>query len=168
MANNVDMNDNMKKILNPWTRLAGYNCFGCSPNNPYGLHMDFYEDGEDIVCKWSPSGYYQSWIDTMHGGILSTLIDETCGWVLSRKKQTTGYTVSLNVKFRKKVSTKEPFIIIRANITKCVRNLLFIHAEITNSEGELCVEGETIYFMMNEENAREMGFTHCSVEGETE
>jgi len=29
----------------------------------------------------------------MHGGILSTLIDEVCGWVVTRKLQTSGYTV---------------------------------------------------------------------------
>ncbi len=41
----------------------------------------------------------------MHGGILSTLIDEVCGWVVTRKLQTSGYTVPLNVKFRKAVPT---------------------------------------------------------------
>ena len=23
----------MKKIINPWKDLEGYNCFGCAPNN---------------------------------------------------------------------------------------------------------------------------------------
>ena len=23
----------MKKIINPWKGLEGYNCFGCAPNN---------------------------------------------------------------------------------------------------------------------------------------
>ena len=61
----------MKKIINPWSGNPKYNCFGCSPNNPFGLHMEFYEDGDYLV--------------------------------------------------------------------KQMRNLLFIHAEITNAAGELCV-----------------------------
>lgn len=154
----------IKKIINPWSGHPKYNCFGCAPNNPFGLHMEFYEDGDYIVSYWQPERNYQGWVDTMHGGVLSTLIDETCGWVVTRKMQTSGFTTSLNVKFRKAVSTNEPRLTIRANIVKQMRNILFIHAEILNSEGELCVEGETTYFLMNQEKAREMGFTNCEVE----
>ncbi len=157
----------MKKIINPWADHPQYNCFGCCPDNPIGLHMEFYEDGDDIVSTWHPGKNFQGWVDTMHGGILSTLIDETCGWVVTRKMQTSGFTANLNVKFRKAVSTTEPQLTVRAHSVKQVRNLLFIHAEITNSQGELCVEGEATYFLMNAEKAREMGFIHCHVEGET-
>ena len=41
----------MKKIINPWEGLDGYMCFGCAPSNPMGLHMEFYEDGDDIVSR---------------------------------------------------------------------------------------------------------------------
>ena len=143
----------MKKIINPWRNHEGYNCFGCSPDNPIGLHLEFYEDGDYIVSTWHPGHNYQGWVDTMHGGILSTLIDEVCGWVVTRKLQTSGYTVQLNVKFRKAVPTTEPELTIRAKVTKQVRNLAYISAEITNSKGELCNEGEAIYFLMNEEKA---------------
>ncbi len=54
----------MKKIINPWRRSAEgrlqsknhpeYNCFGCCPENPIGLHMEFYEDGDYIVSTWHP------------------------------------------------------------------------------------------------------------------
>ena len=185
-----------KKIINPWRNHEGYNCFGCSPDNPIGLHMEFYEDGDYIVSTWHPghrstlslrsAKNYQGWVDTLHGGILSTLIDEVCGWVVTRKLQTSGYTVQLNVKFRKAVPTTEPELTIRAKVlnvkfrkavpttepeltirakvSKQVRNLAYISAEITNSKGELCNEGEAIYFLMNEEKAKEMGFLHCEVE----
>ncbi|MCR4619538.1 MAG: PaaI family thioesterase [Paludibacteraceae bacterium] len=154
----------MKKILNPWRDHPQYNCFGCCPDNPIGLHLEFYEDGEYIVSTWQPGENYQGWVETLHGGIISTLIDETCGWVVTRKMQTSGYTVSLNVKFKKAVSTKEQRVTVRANVVKQMRNLVFIYAEVTDSNGDLCAEGETTYFMMNEEKAKEMGFRHCDVE----
>ena len=96
----------MKKIINPWRDHPGYNCFGCCPDNPIGLHMEFYEDGDYIVSKWT----------------------------------------------------------IKAKVSKQVRNLVYINAEITNSKGELCNEGEAIYYLMNQEKAKEMGFIHCDVE----
>ena len=36
--------------------------------------------------------------------------------------------------------------------------------EIINSRGEVCNEGEAVYFLMNQEKAKEMGFIHCDVE----
>ena len=38
-------------------------------DNPIGLHMEFYEDGDYIVSTWHPEHNYQGWVDTMHGGI---------------------------------------------------------------------------------------------------
>ena len=38
----------MKKIINPWKGLEGYNCFGCASNNEAGLKMEFYEDGKHL------------------------------------------------------------------------------------------------------------------------
>ena len=49
----------MKKIINPWEGLDGYMCFGCAPSNPMGLHMEFYEDGDDIVAYWEPWRKYE-------------------------------------------------------------------------------------------------------------
>ena len=49
----------MKKIINPWIGTEGYNCFGCAPNNEWGVKMEFYEDGDDIVSFWQPDGRFQ-------------------------------------------------------------------------------------------------------------
>ena len=97
----------MNKLINPYLNKEGYNCFGCSPNNPIGLHLEFWEDGEDVVTTWSPSINYDGWVETLHGGIISTLIDELANWVLSRRLQAAGVTTKLEVKFRRPVSTRD-------------------------------------------------------------
>ena len=151
----------MQKIINRWTKDSKCNCFGCSPTHPFGLRMEFFEDGDDIVSQWHPNGNYQGWVDTMHGGVLGTLIDEICGWVVTRKMQTCGYTTHLNLTYRKAISTREPELTIRARVVKQMRHLLFMHAEITDSAGNLCVEGDVTYIMMTPEKARETGFISC-------
>lgn len=30
----------MKKIINPWKNMEGYNCFGCSPDNEAGVEWN--------------------------------------------------------------------------------------------------------------------------------
>ena len=73
----------MKKILNPYLNKEGYNCVCCAPNNPVGLHLEFWEEGEDVLTIWNPGENYQGWINTLHGGIISMLMDEVAGWVIN-------------------------------------------------------------------------------------
>ena len=54
----------MKKIINPWKDLEGYNCFGCAPNNESGVKMEFYEDGDEVVSIWKPRPENQGWLNT--------------------------------------------------------------------------------------------------------
>ncbi len=156
----------MRKINNPWLSKPGYDCFGCCPDNPLGVKMEFYEDGDSVVCFWKPQAHYQGWIDTLHGGIQATLIDECASWVVFRRLQTTGVTTKLEVRYRKSIMTTEEQITIRATLSEMRRNLALIHVEIANSKGELCTEGEATYFTFPPEKAREMGFTSCDADGD--
>ena len=46
------------------------------------------------------------------------------------------------------------------------RNIVTIHLTLENSQGEVCDEGEAIYFTFGPDKAKEMGFDCCKVEGE--
>lgn len=159
----------MKKIINPWHGLEdqGYNCFGCAPSNPYGLKMEFYEDGDDVVSYWHPSDNFQGWLHTLHGGIQSTIIDEIAMWVIARKLQTSGMTTNLNVKFRKPVPTGEGVTIeVRSHIREMKRNFAILEASIMY-EGEVCSSAEITYFCFPKEKAAsDFYFNGCRVEGE--
>ena len=156
----------MRKIRNPWLGKEGYDCFGCSPDNPIGLKMEFYEDGEDIVCYWKPSEHYQGWVESLHGGIQATLMDECAAWVVSRKLQTTGVTSKLDISYRKPIYTTETHVTVKARLKEMKRNLAFIHISLYNSQDQLCSEADTIYFTFPQEKARQMGFTECETENE--
>ncbi len=156
----------MKKIINPYLGHPGYNCIGCCPSNPIGLHLEFYEDGEDIVSMWSPSQNYQGWVNTLHGGVIATLMDETAGWVITRKLQTAAVTSRLSIHYKKPVFTTDKLLTIRARIVSNVRNFYTIKVELTNDRGELCNDAEVIYYAESQDKAREMGFSVCKVEGE--
>lgn len=42
----------LRKIINLLEKIEGLKCFGCSPKNPIGLHLCFYEDGDEVVGSW--------------------------------------------------------------------------------------------------------------------
>ena len=155
----------MKKIKNPWLHKPGYNCIGCSPDNPMGLHLDFWEVGEDVVSRWTPTADYQGWIDTLHGGVQSLLLDEVAGWVVTRKLQTTGVTSKMEVQYVKPISTYDSLLTIRARISRQMRNVAFIEGEIYNAHGEVCTKATLTYFCASRQKAEEtMGFCGCDVE----
>ncbi len=155
----------MKKIKNPWLHKPGYNCIGCSPDNPMGLHLDFWEDGEDVVSRWTPTADYQGWIDTLHGGVQSLLLDEVAGWVVTRKLQTTGVTSKMEVQYVKPISTHDSGLTIRARICRQMRNVAFIEGEIYDAHGEVCTKATLTYFCASRQKAEEtMGFCGCDVE----
>ena len=158
----------MKKIINPWKGLKGYYCFGCSPENPMGVKMEFYEDGDEIVSFWKPKPEYQGWLDTLHGGIQAVLLDEICAWVIVRKLQTTGVTSKMETRYRKSISTNDTLLEIRASIQEQKRNIILVKATIYNSAKEICTEAVCTYFTLSKEKSQqEMFFTSCEVE-ETE
>ena len=143
----------MKKIINPWKDMEGYNCFGCSPDNEAGVRMEFYEDGDEVVSIWKPRPEYQGWLNTLHGGIQSVLLDEICGWVVFRKLQTGGVTSKMEPRSRKSISTNDTHVVLRASLREQKRNIAIIEARLYNSMGELCTEATCTYFTFPKEKA---------------
>lgn len=157
----------MKRIENPWKGMAGYNCIGCAPNNPLGMHLHFYEDGDDIVSHWTPTENYQGWLDTLHGGIQALLLDEVCGWVVTRKLQTAGVTSKMDTHYKRPVRISGGTVTVRAHIREQRRSLVTIDAQLLDSSGMVCTEATCLYFVFPQEKAvKEMHFKPCRLEGE--
>ena len=115
--------------------------------------MEFFEDGDDIVCFWKPTTNYQGWINTLHGGIQATLIDETSGWLISRKFQTSGMTTNLNIKYRKPIPINDDTVIeIRAKQKEVKRTFVFMNTTISIN-GEVYTEAEVTFFCFSKEKA---------------
>lgn len=155
----------MKKIVNPWRGMEGYHCFGCDPHSEQGLRMEFYEEGEQVICRWHPRPEFQGWVDTPHGGIQATLADEISSWVVFRKFQTSGVTSRMEVRYHKPIRTTDAYIDLRAEVVSRRRNLVEIAVRIHDCRGELCTEATCLYFLFPKERAlREYHFCDCGVE----
>lgn len=136
----------MKKLNNPWAKMPGYFCFGCAPNNTAGVRMEFFSDGDEVVSVWKPEQQFQGWIDTLHGGIQSVLIDEICAWAVMHNYGETGVTSKMEMRFLRPISTKEPYLLLRATVKEKRRNLVTVTASIADSKGNICAKGECLYF----------------------
>ena len=144
----------MVRLQNPYARLPGYNCFGCSPDNTMGLKMEFQESGEEIISTWQPDEHFQGFIDILHGGIQATMMDEIASWVVFVKLETAGVTYRLNTRFRKPVRISGGTITLRAKVIRKVRNIASIQVKLFDGKNQECSEGMVEYFLLAPEKAR--------------
>lgn len=128
--------------------------------------MEFYEDGDYVVTKFKPTRDYESWYNTLHGGIQALLIDETAGWVVCRKLQTNGVTSKMNMEYLKPVSSQLDEITVRAKISKMMRNVAFIEAELMDADNTVLTRAELIYFCTPKFKLNEDNFHEFKLEGE--
>ena len=145
----------MRKILNPYVKVEGYNCFACSPKNENGLQMNFFEDGEFLICEWEPKGFLQGYTHVLHGGIQATLLDEIASWFVQIKLKTAGVTSNMNLRLRKTVPTNQGNLVIRAWLKEVRRNLVDVNVELINPDGKLGAGGVITYFTFPQDVAKE-------------
>lgn len=145
----------MPRIHNPFVGREGYNCFACAPTNAHGLHMEFFEEGEEVVSRWQPSVHHQGWGDILHGGIQTTLMDEIASWTIFAKLHAAGMTTKMEIRFLKPVLISGGELTVRARIAHSKRNLVRVEAGIYDSQGEMVSEGSVYYYTFTPEQARE-------------
>ena len=57
---------------------ARADCWGCGRNNPDGLYIKSYWDGDEAVAHFTPKPQYSGHKGVMNGGIIATLMDCHC------------------------------------------------------------------------------------------
>lgn len=55
-------------------------CFGCGPANEKGLRIRSFEEGDALVCEWSPESHHLAFDHILNGGICGALLDCHSNW----------------------------------------------------------------------------------------
>jgi putative nucleotidyltransferase with HDIG domain len=82
-------------------------CFGCGPANPIGLKLAFCMEGDSLLARFTPGENHEGYPGVMHGGLISTLLDEVMANLLFLRG-TPIVTAKLEVKFRAPVPIGHP------------------------------------------------------------
>jgi acyl-coenzyme A thioesterase PaaI-like protein len=94
-----------RPVMLPWQERDGLRCFGCSPNNPYGLKLQLVETVDGLSCTFTPQAEHQSYPGMTHGGITAALLDEMMGNLIAVRAHKLCVAVSLHVRFLAPVRT---------------------------------------------------------------
>ncbi|WP_457577256.1 PaaI family thioesterase [Desulfomarina sp.] len=86
------------------------NCYGCGRNNPAGLHLKSYWDGEESVCRHTPAPQYTGGVPGfLYGGMIASLMDcHGAGTAAAAKARESGEPVSRFVTASLKVDFLKP------------------------------------------------------------
>lgn len=148
----------MIRINNPFSLQAGtdsYNCFGCSPANEAGLHLDFWLNEEELIARWHPQKHFEGWAGILHGGIQGTLVDEAAAWLVFVLLKTAGVTTEMNIKYLKPVQIANGQITVRATLLTSEKRLAKINCTLEDGKGVVCATSEITYFCFPANVARE-------------
>jgi len=116
-------------------------CFGCGKDNPMGLHLHFRTDENGCYTSFVPQPVHQSYDGRMHGGLISTLLDETMGNYPYMYEHKVAYTARLEVRFRQPVRIGERIDVI----TKVKRRkgmLLEMTGQVIREDGTVAAEAD--------------------------
>ena len=104
-------------------------CFACGDMNEYGLHADITTNDDNTSnCKITVPSRFQGWKGMVHGGIISTLLDEISIYAC-RKISLRGVTAEIDVKFRKPVPI-DTELELKAKVTEIRRKMVSVQAEL--------------------------------------
>ena len=116
-------------------------CFGCGKDNPMGLHLHFRTDENGCYTSFVPQPVHQSYDGRMHGGLISTLLDETMGNYPYMYEHKVAYTARLEVRFRQPVRIGQRIDVI----TKVKRRkgmLLEMTGQVIREDGTVAAEAD--------------------------
>lgn len=146
----------MRRIYNPFINGPEYDCFGCAPQNPLGLALEFFEDGDEIFSRWKPREHFEGFKGVLHGGIQAALHDEIASWVVFVKLGTAGYTQSLAINYLAPVKVAKGPICLRSSLLNMEGNKAHIRTTLFDGEDKPCSESLAVYFTVPVHIARRM------------
>jgi len=123
----------MSKLELPYTR----ECFVCGAHNPHGLRLRFRREGDDVYADFTPQAQHAGFRGIVHGGILSTVLDEAMFWAAASTKRRFCLAAELNVRFVNKVAVGQKLV--------CVARLKADRGRLWESEAELRDEAGNVY-----------------------
>lgn len=120
-------------------------CFACGQDNPIGLKLDFKKDGDNgVIAEFVPGKEYQGYLEIMHGGITSTLLDEAMAKCMMICFDRLSVTIRLEARFRKPVPIGRK-VVVKALYEKQEKSFHFMTSEVRDEKGVLLASAKGVF-----------------------
>jgi uncharacterized protein (TIGR00369 family) len=130
-------------------------CFVCGQDNPRGLRIQFIAKADHVIAEFIPKPFLAGYENVVHGGIISTLLDEAMIWAAYVSRGCFGVTAELTVRFRKPMMVNQSYQII-AKMLDDRKKLWIVEARIVDGKGDLCAAGTGKVMPMHPQQAEKL------------
>ena len=112
-------------------------CFVCGTGNPQGLKLtvQYNKELDQVECEVRFPTHLQGWQGVVHGGLVSTVLDEIMIKAAAEKKLKC-VTGEINVKFKKPTLTDKTYL-IRGKVVEIRKRLIFTEGFLSDSDGKI-------------------------------
>lgn len=126
----------------PLPTSADHNCFACSPANAAGLQMTFFASDDAVYSRIAIPAHLCGWNGVAHGGVVSTILDETMSWAAMVLLKRLGFTQKMTVEFFKTVAVGA--LMVAESRVLAVRDSreAVIEGVLTDGDGNVCATAQ--------------------------
>lgn len=109
-------------------------CVACGTQNLKGLRIEFVNDSDGVRANWTPADGWESFRGIVHGGIVTTVLDEAMSKaIISRNWE--ALTTELRVRFHGRVSPGDT-LQVHGWITDRRKRRILAEAALTTDTGQ--------------------------------
>lgn len=138
---------------------SDHNCFGCSPANTSGLRMTFYTDEAAVYSKITVPDHLCGWNNLVHGGVLTTIMDEIMSWAAIYLLKRVTMTKSISVDFLKPVYVGNPLKAEGTVVDNKGRHEALMQGRIYNKDEVCCAKATGTFAVFSPAVAKRMSIT---------
>ena len=125
-------------------------CFACGRLNPTGLQLDFDVSKDRATARYTGAQRHQGYEGTLHGGVVTALLDETMGWAIFHQG-VWGVTAKLTVTFKRPVPVGEELVVIGEVVRDRGRGIETRGTVARANGGEVLAEATALFLRMPDE-----------------
>jgi|YNPNPStandDraft_1061719.scaffolds.fasta_scaffold32419_1 uncharacterized protein (TIGR00369 family) len=123
-------------------------CYVCGRDNPIGFKVVFRSEGGRIKLEYTPELHRQGYLGVVHGGVISTLLDEAMGWAPTLVRKRFFVTGELTIRYIKPFPV-EKTMVIEAWAEKVTNRMAIARGELKDREGGLYAKAQGKYLPMS-------------------
>jgi acyl-coenzyme A thioesterase PaaI-like protein len=104
-------------------------CFACGASHPSGLKLQFHvNENGSVSADWTPSSVWEGFQGVIHGGIVSTVLDEAMSKAVAAAAKP-AFTCHLEVRLRRPVAPGES-LVVRGWVVKKRKRYIRVEADL--------------------------------------
>jgi uncharacterized protein (TIGR00369 family) len=149
----------MNEEKNQLPNRRDHNCFGCSPLNKSGLQMKFYTNETAVYSKLIVPDHLCGWNNLVHGGVLTTIMDEIMSWAAIYLLKQVPMTKSISVDFLKPVYVGHPLKAEGTVLEKKGKHEASMQGRVYNKDDLCCARATGTFAVFSPAVAKRLSIT---------